>query len=252
VIRQVKKRLRAAERLRLQTERNKGHLTIVTQPAGARVLVDKLAGKGRVVTPTVIRLKAGQHLVVLSLPGHHTVHRTVTVPPRGMALVKVTLEPLTRPRPVEARRPVRKVRPQPRPRLRVRRIPRPPLADRNTMVIRWKMKTVRSSPFYKRWWFWTGLIVGGGAIAAGAYFGMQALKNVNEWERTWDDKHKEAGKRYAAIADVLFVNGGGILLGVIIGMAVVGMGTDYEKPVRATVVPSCGPSGCGLWVKGSF
>ncbi|MFH2007539.1 MAG: tetratricopeptide repeat protein [bacterium] len=249
MIRKVEQELSAAERLRLQAERNKGQLSIVTQPPGAQVLLDKLSGKGQAVSPTVLRVKAGQHLVVLSLKGYRTEHRTVTVPSQGVALVKVTLESLTKPRRVEARPPPRKVRRRPPV---ARRLTRPAPRDSGTLVVRWKMKTIRTSPFFKRWWFWTGLIIGGGAIATGAYFGMRALQDRDSWEKTWDSKYKGDGQRNAAVADVMFVTGGSILLGVIIGMAVVRMGTTYEKPVRVELAPRCGPQGCGLWVKGSF
>ena len=250
-VRRLIKQLERKQALRQRAERRKGKLTLVTEPKGAQVWIDRFSGPRVAITPAMVVLKEGQHLVVIRLAGFRTVHRTVTVSAQGMALLNVTLESLTLPRRVEPRRV------QPRPRLRVRVVPADPhrperRLDPRPLPAPRPAQTVRTSPYYKRWWFWTFLTVGAGLVVTGGVFGVSALDAQDQWQKTYDDKYRTRGETQRTLADVFIGAGALSLLGVIIGAAVVGHGKVIERRTRATLVPGCDGRGCGLWVKGRF
>ena len=114
----------------------------------------------------------------------------------------------------------------------------------------------RPSPFYKRWWFWTGLAVAALTGVSAIYPGLEALSLEREWldkkgivENSADFKAR--GERFRLATDIVIGASALITVGVIIGAAVVGLDRK-ERPNSATVLPSCGPQGCGLYFTGRF
>ena len=111
-------------------------------------------------------------------------------------------------------------------------------------------------PYHQRRWFWTGLSVALAAVGAASYTGTQALLI----QKKWDDNHgapaddpnlRQRGEIFRTVTDVLIgvavVSAGAAIIGAI----VVARENRHDR-AGATVVPSCGPRGCGVWVTGRF
>ncbi len=231
--------------------RARGKLTVISRPAGAQVLINRLKGKANGVTPAILRLKSGSHLVAVRLKGYRTAHRQVTVSTGKMTVLEVTLSPLTSPRRVDPRRPG-----PTRPLVRERPVRRQPPVAR---PLHRPLPPYRvASPFYKRWWFWTGLVVTALCVTSGTWFGVKALNLSKEWKDDEGlvgedpDHFLQQGKEARTIADVMLFSGMGIGLATIIAAAVVGMDKQKERATRTRILPSCTGSGCSLTVTGRF
>ena len=226
----------------IKAQRQFGKISIVSKPMGAEVRVDNFKGPPKGIAPIILKLKVGQHLIQLKRAGFQTVHKTVTVKHTDMTLVEVTLPKIApRPRP----RPLQRVTPPPRRRI-VTLPPHTPPGPPPT-------------PVYKRWWLWTGLAVGVAALATAAYTGSSALRLEREWENDIkptlnpgdEDPIQDEGRRFAAVTDALIVVGVTALVATLIGAAVAAKNIkSRERQTRIT--PSCGPTGCGLSLSGSF
>lgn len=214
--------LKIADRSR--RERRKGRLSVVTVPPGADIFVNDARGKPLGKTPAVIRLAPGQQIVVLRDAGFQTVQRAVTVKPRAVVTLK---EVLRRPAPPRS------------------------LAVGATVVRK------PGKPYYQRWWFWTGLSVAVAVIGVATYTGTQALRIQSIWDENQgapadDPNILSRGKLFRTMTDVLIgvaaVSAGAAIIGAIL----VARNNRRARERAATVVPSCGPGGCGIWVSGRF
>jgi len=86
-----------------------------SEPKGAAIFVDAKEQPAPGVTPAVVELTPGRHVLLLELEGHRLAVRRVTVEMDREQLVQVTLEPLPRPAPQKAPCPEPKPCPKPRP-----------------------------------------------------------------------------------------------------------------------------------------
>jgi len=239
-------------------QRAHGKLTVITRPAGAQVRINKLKGTPDGISPFIHKLKAGTYLLAIHLKGFQRVHRQVVITTGKMTLIEVPLSPLVKPRPVEPRRtvapgPARRLVPL-RPARRVTTTVQPQLPRPTPSPV-----THGRSPYYKRWWFWTGLVLAATVASGGIAFGVEALRLSKEWKTEEGlvnnpEDHLARGKEARLNADIMLGTSAALTLAVIIGAAVVGM-DRVERATRAgspLVLPSCTAQGCALTVTGRF
>jgi len=214
--------LRIAEQKR--AERLKGQLSVVTEPAGAEVFINDAMGQPLGKTPAVLRLPPGEAVVVLRYPGFQTVQRAVTIRSGAVLTLKLVLK-----------------RPLPR-----RRVGDGAVAPGHP-----------GKPYHQRWWFWTGISVALAAVGAATYTGTQAILI----QRKWDDNRGAPpddpniltrGKTFRTVTDVLIGVAAVSAGAAIIAAIVVARQNRKDRRQATMVVPSCGPTGCGVWVTGRF
>ena len=244
----MEKKVAEMQRLRSRV----GRLSIITSPEGASVRVDKFTGPPAGTTPTIIKLSEGEHLVLIKKPGFKTVHQTVAVKSGRIAILKLTLDAVARPGPArpdlrpqpDVRRPP-PVRVDPGPGDERRRVAADPVTPPPGGQTPYK-------PYWKRWWFGTGVGVGGLALILGAVAGTSALAQRRDYLDTGNKGALQDAKKAALAADILL--GTGVALAVAVTVAAVIVHKRWKKRERPTAViaPACGTAGCGLWVVGSF
>lgn len=242
-IKEMEKKLAAAAK----TERAKGKVSVITVPAGAEVRVDKMSGAVDGITPVLIALTPGEHLLVIRKKGYRDIQKTVAVASGKIAMVRLNLKrgvgtpPDTRPGPrVTPTRPV-----EPRP-VEPRVTPRPVTGDGPTVTARME------KPVYKRWWFWTGLGVAAALGIAGTATGVLAMQKHKDWEDEGADEDRKSGKLQAALTDVFLFTGLAAAAAVTVAAIVVEVRRKKKKKEAASITPSCGPGGCGVFVRGNF
>ncbi len=248
VVRRIQQMERRIKELQNQAQQV-GRLSVITQPRGASILVDQLKGPAQATSPAILpKIRAGEHLVVVRLDGYREVTRKVQVKGGQLALLEVTLQPLVAPRRVEPRR-VEPRRVEPRRTGPRRVVPLPGPAP----VVK------RTAPYYKRWWFWTGLAVTVGLAAGSAGMGVYALELKKRYDRDTTaiprlDGIKRDAERAAGICDALWVGAAVVGLTTIISAAVVGKGRPERaaRVDRTRITPSCSATGCSLVVQGRF
>jgi PEGA domain len=217
-----------------------GRVSVITQPEGAAVRVDKFSGPPAGTTPVILSLAAGEHLVLVHKPGYEKMHKTVTVKSGGISMVTVTLKPLVAPRRIDPRR-AEPRRTEPRGALN------PELGT--------PLATGAYKPFWRRWWFWTGVAVSVVAVGVGSVAGIIALNEADDYLKDRDTDSYDGAKMTARIADSLLFSGVVVAIATTIGAVIVH--GRYKKKLRereapVTVTPSCGTRGCGLFVYGRF
>ena len=256
-------RIKEMERQILQRLRQKqllGKLSVITVPEGAAVYVDRVKGEPNAVSPALLPLEAGQHLLMVRLKGYKTVQKTVEITARRLAMVSVTLVPESGLQPPR-RDPQRRVitRPPPR-RDPPRRVDtRPPPRRGVTPPPTGTPVPAAAKPFYKTWWFWTGAGVAVAAVGVGGWAGSTAAGMQSEWDDKRGvvdnpDDFKKKAKTLAAVADAMFGLGAAAAIGVTVGAIIYELGRKKTERQSATtrIAPSCGPTGCGIWVTGRF
>lgn len=245
---EVRRRIKQMERKvaeQAALSKQVGRVSIITRPEGALVRVDRFSGPSAGTTPVILKLSAGEHLVLLHRKGYEKAHKTVSVKAGRIAMLIVTLKPLVGPRRAEPRR-AEPRRAEPR-RTEPRRGVTP---DPGTTAA-----LVAYKPFWKRWWFWTGLAVSAVAVGLGTVGGIQALKDHREYMDTGFQDVQRGAEDAALAADILLFGGAAVAIATTIGAIIVHM--RYKKKLRervspVSVTPSCGARGCGLWVYGRF
>ncbi|MFH2008966.1 MAG: PEGA domain-containing protein [bacterium] len=263
-IKEMKKRV--AELVR--AERRKGKLSVITVPAGAEIFVDRVKGAASATSPAILAVEAGQHLVMVRLRGYYTVHRTVDVKERRVALLQITLRSRGGITPPPDRRVVtpppdrRVVTPPPDRRVVTpppdRRVVTPP-PDRRRVDPggETSLPAGKSKPFYKRWWFWAGVGLAVVAVGVAAYTGSTALG----MQREWDDKlgvvddpdgFQSKAKTLGAVTDAMIGVGAAAAIAVTVGAILVELRRKKDRQSATRVLPGCGPAGCGLFVTGRF
>ena len=115
-----------------------------------------------------------------------------------------------------------------------------------------------ASPFYERWWFWTGMVLAATVGVGATYFGVRALRLSDEWKNARGlvedpSDHLQRGKEARTAADIMIGTGAAVALATIIGAAIVGMDRP-ERPRRnrTRILPGCTGQGCSLTVTGRF
>jgi len=240
----LQKRLAALQR-RLQ---QRGKLSLVTTPPGAEVRVDTFSGPAVAITPCVVALSSGQHMVQITKLGHEPQRTVITIETGKIKLLELHLRAL-RQRPTGRTSPRGAERALPPRRQPLRRLPR-----RARVALRRALVPPRpppsppapnSKPFYKRWWFWSGAVAATGMIATGAYFGANALHLHDQWEKHGEEADRTAGMRSRALADGLLIPGIVLAAGVVLTAVLLGAG-GHEQPRTTAQLVGCSAGACGL------
>lgn len=251
---------KAAQAARL---RQLGKLSVVTQPAGAQLFVNRFGGTPHGTSPTTLSLKAGQYVLEVRLPGYHTVYHKVSITVGKVTLLRLALQrlapvrsvlvrPRPRPRDVWIPPPLPEItRPQPRPRRRMD----PPARRRRIATSPPGSKGPR--PFYKTKWFWSGVAVGVGSVALTGVFGKLALDKEKAWDKVKyssnpDRDIQRQGRAFAVTADVFLAVGLVSIAAVTTAAIIVALKQKKERRSKAPILPACGARGCGLWMQGRF
>jgi hypothetical protein len=246
---EVRTRIRQMERKVAELRRWKrmtGRLSVITVPKGAAVRVDKFSGPAAAWTPAILKLRAGQHLVMIQKRGYRTEHRTVKIRAGRIVLLRVELRRKKGPHP-PGRDPGTVTGP-PRP----PHPPRPPTPRPDVDAKKKYRAKTGYRPFYKRWWFWTGT---GVAVVAGAFaavMGTFALKDNKKWMEDGHQADRDQAKKNALAADVLIAGAAAAAVAVTIGAIIVWRRGKKKEKSTAVLTPACGPTGCGLVVHGRF
>jgi hypothetical protein len=224
-IKEMAQKIAETERL----EKQKGRLSVVTQPPGAQIFIDRVSGRPTAKSPAIVKLTPGQHLVVIKARGFADVHRKVTITTGKLELLELVLKPP-----------------------RARKVPRARPGHKQASSAK---AGRRSSPFYKRWWFWTGASIALAAVATATYTGITTLNMEKQWEDNrgpppGDPDFESRYKRYRLSTDLLIGVAALAAVGITIGALVVGKGRA-ERP-SAVIVPGCAAHGCGLSITGRF
>jgi hypothetical protein len=213
-----------------QAEKHKGRVSVTSQPAGADILVDQFQGTPVATTPTVLKLKAGTHLIVVRKEGYETAHKNVTVKAGELTSLSLTL---------------------PEGSGRVGADEKAGAGSTKTPLIT-KTSPAGPKPFYKTWWFWTGAAASVALGLGGTVTGVLTLQARDDWTKTGDTGARDTGKTLRTVTDVLL--GAAILTaaGVTVGALVVHYGGDDEDEKQAIITPSCGSRSCSIWATGTF
>lgn len=240
---EVEKHLAALEAERQKTAKPKGKVTIITEPPGASILIDTFEGEGVGVTPKVLEVEVGTHILVLRLANHKDITHQLVVEAEKMVVVQHSLIPAGGAAPVKTEDAKSLLTQDDTKKPPVTSDPLPPGEPRPV-------------PFYGRWWFWTG--VGATAVFAIAtgYFGMETLSLKDKWDDTGESKYKSDGEKARLFSD-LFLGATVISAGLTIwGALSVGDGTSDlpKQPEKgsAWLLPSCGGAGCGFVFQYNF
>ena len=243
---EVEKHITAMEMERKKTTKPKGKVTIITEPPGATILLDTFEGEGIGQTPKVIEAEEGTHILVLRLAGYKDLTHQLVVEPDKMVVVQQTLtsssgssapthqDPKSFLVPPGQQKPVPSTTP----------VPEQP-----------KPVVPQSQPFYTTWWFWTGTGATTVFTLATVGFGIRTLNLHDDWKKSsyTDTDAKDQGELSRTLTDVFLV---GALVSA--GLTVWGVLTHNSTPPATTqnqnvwLVPSCGPTGCGLVFSLSF
>jgi hypothetical protein len=114
-----------------------------------------------------------------------------------------------------------------------------------------------TQPFYKQWWFWTGVGVAVAAVVVAGYAGSTALGMQKEWDDQLGQvdnpaDFKSRAKTLGLVADIMIGVGAAAAIGVTVGAILVSLKRKKERQSSAHILPGCGANGCGLWVTGRF
>ncbi len=246
----VKRRIREMKKQvakQASIQKQKGRLSIITSPAGASIYVNRVKGVPNATSPAIVSLPAGQHLIMIKKAGYKTLTKTADVTARRVTLLNITLE-----------KDSHAVTPPPD----RRRVVTPPPDRRRDVTPPTDPKPddpgpTGTKPFYKQWWFWTGVGVAVGALVTAAYAGSTALGMQSEW----DDERglvenpsdfKSRAKTLGLVADIMVGVGAAAAIGVTVGAILVSLKRKKERQASTRILPSCGAAGCGVWVTGRF
>ncbi len=236
---EVEKHLAGLEAERQKTSKPKGKVTIITDPPGASILIDTFEGEGIGVTPKVLEVEVGTHILVLRLANYKDITHQLVVEAEKMVVVQHTLVASSGAAPVKTedakslltQDDTKKGTPE------VPSTPPPPV------------------PFYNRWWFWTGVGATVVFAAATGYFGMQTLSLKKEWDDTGDPKKKSDGEDARLFTDIFLgatvISAGLTLWGIMSYDDGARMPRQPEKG-SAWLLPSCGAGGCGFVFQYNF
>ena len=247
-------KLKIAEQER--AEKHRGKVSVVSKPEGAEILVNQFKGTPVAITPSVLQLKEGNHLIVVRKRGHKTVNKNVKVKAGELISVDFTLTPVT----------IQPVGDKPRDDHgedkgldtsgQVKDASTKGSKEDGGKATRVSDEVVvgpeASKPFYKRWWFWTGAV---GAVAlgiGGTVTGVMTLQTQKEWEESGEESDRDRGKTLRTVTDVFL--GAAILTaaGVTVGALLVHYGGKKGDERQAVITPGCDANGCGIFATGRF
>jgi PEGA domain len=245
--------------------KTKGRVSIVTTPEGAQVLVDNFTGKPEGITPVVLYIAPGTHLLVLKKEGYKTLTTKVTVAKGDMKFINLSLVSLTstteNPKDplVKSKDPVVKIKdPEKKPdgvKIQPDKVP----------------EATGPTPFYKTWWFYTG--VGAAVVFTGitAYEGMVALDKQTLYDdekgSTTPDEGllktlKDDGEQAAMISTVFTGLAVGAVIATVVGIVLYNPESDSSsttpegetapQKTSFSILPTCSGDGCGIWATFRF
>lgn len=154
-----------------------GILHVVTTPEGASVVLDGANAPYEKVTPVAIEVTPGKHSVLIGAEGFENATKDVDVPLGQTVEVTAELTKKAPPPPVATPAPEPAAPPA----------PAPPPAEARSLV-----------PAY---------VTGGVAIAAaglGTYFGIRALQQSSEFDKSPTKEKADDGENNALVADMMF------------------------------------------------
>lgn len=196
-----------------------GHVTVTSEPPGARVRVDGAAREG--VTPIELDLARGDHAIDLSLTGHASASQSVSLEPGARTTVALRLTPEAAPTPpvTAAATPTPASAP----------VTTPP---RNTSPV-----------------VWVAAGLAGVGLIAGTVFGVMALSDSNEYNNAPSRELLDRGERNAVLSDVGF--GTAIAAGAVaVVVYFAGRGqADAAPPQSAAVHPGLRLNPTGLTLR---
>lgn len=243
---------RARERI-AEIQRTTSLVTLEVAPAGARVLVEGQAARTAPIAAP-LRLRNGEHRVMVTLAGHGTLQRRFQVGPGLANLVSLRLVPWSQPPRAEPPRPRRE---PPRPRVapfRARAVPPdiarrrvgPPTVPTHLHDAAPRRQTdSRARPLTAVGW--TGVALGGASFVAAGVLGglaMKAKKNVEDAAQgtMWEPglaKDYENVTRFGTGAWVASGVGAALL---VTGVVLIGVESARKRRERgAWIVPAIGP-----------
>jgi uncharacterized protein YozE (UPF0346 family) len=239
---EVEKHIAALEAERQKTTKPKGKVTIITDPPGATILIDTFEGVGVGVTPKVLEVEVGTHILVLRLENYKDITHQLVVEADKMVVVQHTLVQASGAEPVKTE-------------------------DAKSLLTQDDTKkpgqvktpevpgTPPPVPFYSRWWFWTGVGATVVFAAATGYFGMQTLSLKKDWDDTGDPQKKSDGEDARLFTDIFLgatvITAGLTLWGVLSYDGGTSTAVQPEKG-SAWLLPSCGNAGCGFVFQYNF
>ncbi len=244
---EVEKHIAALEAERRKTTKPKGKVTIMTEPPGATILIDTFEGPGVGQTPKVVDVEEGTHILVLRLEGYKDLTHQLVVEPDKMVVVQQTLVPLSGTPNVQTQDARSLLAPDKQP---------DPGKDRNAGTPGGTVPVPAPpapQPFYGTWWFWTGVGATTVFTIATVAFGVRTLSFHDDWEKSGyqDTDARDSGELSRTLTDVFLV---GALVSA--GLTAWGVLTHdpapAAQPKSASLLPSCGASGCGLVFSLSF
>jgi hypothetical protein len=206
-------------------------VAVVSEPVGAEVYVDTFTGSPVGQTPLMLELDTTPHLIVLKKTGFKDISQLVDVGVPGMTLLRFVLEDVNR-KPAAVQDPVASPS-----------IPGVTPDGGNPQV-------TGSPDITRQWWFWTGLAVTSVFTISGVVTGLRTLDLQSQFEDTGDASVKDRGEKYRTWTDVLI--GGALITGVATGVAILLFPHSVPTRQRVSLLPACGPDGCGLAFSFSF
>ncbi|MBU1244102.1 PEGA domain-containing protein [Myxococcota bacterium] len=208
-------------------------VAVVSEPVGAEVYVDSFTGTPVGMTPVMLELDTTPHLIVLKKAGFKDISQLVDVGVPGMTLLRFVLEDVNRKAPVVSSS-----------------IEAPGVIPEDGHP-----PATVTPDITKQWWFWTGLAVTSVFTISGVMTGLRTLDLQSQFEDTGSVSVKDRGERYRTWTDILI--GGALITGVATGVAILlfpwtSRRTSSPATQNLSLLPSCGPSGCGFALSFTF
>ncbi len=235
---EVERHVQSLEAERQKTQRPKGKVTIITEPPGALILIDTFEGDGEGVSPRVLEIDAGTHILVLRKEGFKDVTHQLEVEADKMVVIQHKLE----------KSGDSGVQTQDAKSL---------LGDRGdeSDPPRGVTPVPGSKPLVGNWWFWAGV---GGTVAfvgASAFFGYRALSLKSDWDKDPSNSQlKKDGENARLFSDVFL--GAALVTGGLTLWKILTYDAGSPSPVESTgsafLFPSCGTEGCGMVLQFRF
>ncbi|MBN2723303.1 MAG: PEGA domain-containing protein [Deltaproteobacteria bacterium] len=195
---------------------NSGRLSIVTQPRGASIFIDAFSGKRVGVTPKVINLTPGEHLVIIRKKGFSEIQKKVTVTQGALVTMDIKLEALS---------PDGKSKP-------------------DEIIIPKGKKSVFTS-----WKFITGASLSAVLILGAVYTGVTALGYEDDFKAETNPMNREdlksTGKNYALATDIL-LGAGVVSIGITVAVVLMDKNGKKTDEKSASFMPLCTHNGCSI------
>ncbi|MGM0596913.1 MAG: PEGA domain-containing protein [Myxococcota bacterium] len=223
---------------------NMGKISIITKPKGAGVLVDSFSGQPRSLTPVVLHLTPGIHLIVVKKDGYENISRKVEIKKNKLIFLNLDLvsgngESAS----TVAQKSSHK--------------------QSSKLINGNQTDDKHSAPdkFYHKWWFYTGIATSLVFVSGSVYFGMEALAYEDDYNSATSqedkDHFKDQGEAAALRSDI------STGLAVLSGFATVTGSLIYHnyfsspkstssKKSSYFFIPSCTPAGCTVSASFSF